>query len=114
LVILARQPRKPERRLDQLQLGVDVSLLQLIDQEHRGVAEFRQVAGGELYLERPVEPIAELFHYAPRFGPVLSDVGIVTGKRFQHVGWHAPNSIGWRQHKATDLVLAFAEDVDKC
>src|SRR5262249_41517506 len=27
LVILARQPRKPKRRLDQLQLGVDVSFL---------------------------------------------------------------------------------------
>ena len=79
LVILAVNLWKPVGRLNHLELAVNVNLFELIDQNDCGIAKWRRVPDRHLD-GKPIgwaEP--GLFHYLSGFGPVLANIGTVTG-----------------------------------
>src|SRR6516165_5651416 len=75
--ILAHQPRIPLRRVDSLQLAIDIDLFQLVDQDQRRVAPGRNIARCDGDGEPLVGARAELLHDLPRFGAPLRDIGTV-------------------------------------
>src|SRR5207244_12675382 len=66
--------RSPVAGLDHLQLAVDVDVLDLIDQDHRGIAIDRDVAGRDLHGEPLVGTVAELLHELARLGAIRLNI----------------------------------------
>ena len=63
--------------VDGFELDVDVDLLQLVDQDHGGIAVGGDVAGSEGNREPFSRPVAELPHDLARLVAVLGNVGII-------------------------------------
>src|ERR1700730_15231395 len=95
-VVLARQLGKPLDGVDGFELDVDVDLLQLVDQDHGGIAVGGDVAGSEGNREAFGGPVAELPHDLASLGAVLGNIGIIARQRLQHLRRHAPHPFGRR------------------
>src|SRR5215472_17464201 len=57
LVILAGEFGEPEARFDRIELAVDIDLLELVDQDHRRIAQEWYVACSDFDLETLVGPV---------------------------------------------------------
>jgi hypothetical protein len=78
-VVLAGDLRKPIRRLDGVELAVDVDLLHLVDQDDGRVALLRNIAGCDLDREPVVRAVAVFLHQHARLGAVGRDIGPIAG-----------------------------------
>src|SRR5262245_59725649 len=113
-VVLARDLAVPVARFHHFELAVDVDVLELIDQDDRGIAIDVNVSRRDLYGKPFVRTVAELLHQLARLRTVRLDVRAVTPNRLEHLRWHPPHA-RWRwQHGAPDVVFAFGQDVDEC
>ena len=90
-----------------------INLLQLVDQDHRGVAVGGEVAGRDRHREMLVGPVAELFHQCAGLGAALLHVGMIARKSLQHLRRHAPESARRGLHNRADVALALCQDVDE-
>src|SRR5215469_4927390 len=111
--ILAEDLWKILRRIDLIELAVDIDVLQLVDQQHRGIAIEREIAGRYLDVEMFVGTVAELLHDLAALGAVFLDVGIIARQFLHLVRRHAPKPVGWRLQHRADLALALGDRVDK-
>src|SRR3984893_13768475 len=110
--ILAYNLRKILRRIDHVEFGVDVDVLQLVDQKHRRVAIELDIAGGHLDVDVLSGAVAELLHNPAPLGAVRFDVGTVTRQFLDFIWQQAPQSSG-RRLKEADMTLALGDVVDK-
>src|SRR5712671_5806046 len=76
-VVLAHQLGKPLGGVDGFEIGVDEDLLQLVDQDHGGIAVGGDVAGSEGNREPFSRPVAELPHDLAGLVAILGNVGII-------------------------------------
>src|SRR6516225_6114335 len=111
--ILAEDLRKILRGIDLIELAVDIDVLQLVDQQHRGSAIGREIAGRYLDVEMFVGAVAELLHDPAAHRAVFLDVGVIARQFLHLVRRHAPKPVGWRLHHPADLALALGDRVDK-
>src|SRR5215472_7653261 len=111
--ILAKDLRKILRRIDLIQLAVDIDVLQLVDQQHRRVAIQLDVAGRHFDVEVFVRAVAELLHDPAAVGTVFLDVGVVARQSLHLVGRHTPKAVRRRLQHSADLALALGDRVDK-
>ena len=88
----------------------DVDLLQLIGQDHSGIAIGRQIPGLDLDLQRLCVAVAELLHDGLRLGDVLFGVGTIAGQRRHHFRRHAPLALGLGQHRPAHPRQALHQD----
>ena len=103
----------PDRRFDRLELGVDIDVLQLIDQDDGGIAIRRDVAGRDFQRQPLLRAIAELRHDLARLGAIGLDVGAIARKGREHIRRHAPDAFGRRQHGRADIALPLRKNVDE-
>ena len=101
------------RGVDDVELGVDIDALDLIDQDDGGIAVDRDVARRDLDGETLVRAVTRLLHQFARLFPVGVDVGAVARDRFQHFLRHRPQSAGGRKHGAADIGLPLEQDLDE-
>src|SRR5215472_9689785 len=113
LEILAIHLGVPKGGFDDLELAADKYLLQLIDQQHRRIAERRDVASRHLERQPLAGTIAELAHDLAGLGAVLLHVGVISWQGVLDFARHAPDPFGQRLHDPADVALALADDVDK-
>src|SRR5215813_13497701 len=111
--ILAQDLRKILRRIDLIELAVDIDVLQLVDQQHRRVAIQLDVAGRHFDVEVFVRAVAELLHDPAAVGAVFLDVGVVARQSLHLVGRHTPKAVRRRLQHSADLALALGDRVDK-
>ena len=112
-IVLARDLAVPVARFHHLELAVDINVLELIDQDNRGIAIDRDVSRRDLEREPFVGAVAELLHELAGLRAVRLEVWPVTRDGLEHVRRHPPHSLGRRQHGGADIVLAFGENVDE-
>ena len=112
-IVLARDLAVPVARFHHLELAVDINVLELIDQDNRGITIDRDVSRRDLEREPFVGPVAELLHELAGLRAVRLDVWPVTRDGLEHVGRHPPHPLGRRQQGGADIVLAFGENVDE-
>src|SRR5262249_54960639 len=86
-------------------------LLQLVDQQHCGIAIGRRVARGHGHRKPLVGPVAELLHSLARFGPVLGNVRAVSRECLQGLGRHPPTASRRRHHGAPGPARPDAENI---
>src|SRR5205823_8209720 len=110
-VVLAPDLGVPQAGPDHFELAVDVDVLELVDQDHRGIAIDRDVARRYFDFEPLVRPVTELFHDGSGVRAVLVHVGAVTGDRAQNFLRHAPDPGRRRQHRAADIRFALVQDI---
>ncbi len=105
-VISPHHLRKPLRRVDRLELGIDIDLLQLVDQDHRRIAKWRDVAGRDRELRAVCRARSRALSMILRASARLLFTSVlVAGQRLQHFRRHAPDPLGGRQHGAADVAL---------
>src|SRR2546423_70762 len=76
--IFAHDPWIPLSGVDGFEYAVDINFLQLVDQDHRRIAVWGNVACRHSDCEPLVQPVAEALHDLAGLGAVLCDVGIIT------------------------------------
>jgi hypothetical protein len=82
------------RRVDRLELAVDIDLFQLVDQDQRRVAPGRHIARSNGDSKPLVGAVAERLHDLSRFDATLRDIGAVARQRLQHLGRMPHNPSG--------------------
>src|SRR5262249_15898050 len=99
--------------VDRLELGFDVNLPQLIDQDDRRVPVEADVGRRNLELQRVIPALAKLFHDLSGLRSIFRDVRVITRQAFPLLRRHAPQPAGRRLQYAADLALPLADDVDE-
>ena len=112
-ILLAHDFRVIAGAVDAFEFGLDVHLLQLVDQEDSRVAVEGNIGRRDLDLQRVVRSIAELFHDLAGLRSVFRNIGAVTRQLLQLVRRHAPQPAGRWLQDAADLALPLGDDVDK-
>jgi hypothetical protein len=108
LIVSAGHLGKPIGGLDRIEFAVDINLLQLVDQDNRGIAINREVPRRNFYGEAVVRPITQVRQYFAGLGPALLKIGAIAWDRVQNVGRHGPHAFRRRQHGATNISLALS------
>jgi len=89
-IVLSRDAAVPDGRLDDLQLGVEVDAIELIDEQHRRVLEVLEVARRHLDLQPLLRAVAQALHDAACLGLPRGLVAAVARQRHRHLPGHPP------------------------
>src|SRR5882672_1331469 len=87
-------------------LAIDVDLLQLVDQDHRRVAQIWEVARRYLDLEAVISAVAELLHEPAGVRAVFLHIGVIARQGLQEIRRHAPQSCRWGLNDPADVALS--------
>ena len=112
-VVLPLRTAKPDRRLDDLEFGLEVHLVELVDEEDGWILVGLEVARRDLDLQLLGGAMAKPLHQLAGLGQPFLEGAAVTRQRHQHVRRHAPDALGLRHHAAREVALAVGEDGDE-
>src|SRR5437764_3824463 len=109
-VILLGKPCVPARRIEDIRFANDVDLLELIDQDHRGIPVGRKIAGLNLDRQRLCIAVAELLHDRLRLSDVLFAIAAISRELRHSIRRHPPFADRLGQHCPAEQSLPFHQD----